>query len=144
MKKLITMIVLFTFCITLGGCGKNSKKTTWEMQSIQGKDGKVIYCSDENKDIYKEATVKNISAVLEDSSISITNKNTGEKWIGKCKKLDSSQSDTVIYEVIFDDDIKGHIGKSITKYADNTQIDTLIVSCNEYALNFFESTDIVD
>lgn len=108
------------------------------MQSIQDKNGEVIYCSNENKDIYPNATIKDIVCILQGSSITITDTNSGNEWIGNCTIIDSSES---IYEVIFDNNEIGIMGKSVTKYADNTQENTLIISCGGYSLNFTANTD---
>ena len=99
MKKLITAILLFIFCICISGCSKDNQKTTWNMRSIQDKNGEVIYCSNESKDTYSNAIVKDIVCILQGSSVTITDKNSSNKWIGNWTKMDSSQD---IHEVIFD------------------------------------------
>ncbi|WP_270648169.1 hypothetical protein [Paeniclostridium hominis] len=108
------------------------------MRSIQGNNGEVIYCSNKNKDTFPNAIVKDIICILQGSSINITDKNNGNKWIGSCTIIDSPQG---IYEVIFDNNEKGIMGKSITKYSDNTQENTLVISCEGYTLYFTENTD---
>ena len=138
MKKLIIAVILFIFCICISGCSRDNQKTIWNMQSIQGNNGEVIYCSNENKDAFPNATIKDIVCFLQGSSITITDKNSGNEWIGNCKIINSSES---IYEVIFDNNEIGIMGRSVTKYADNTQENTLIISCGGYTLYFTESTD---
>lgn len=138
MKKLITAILLFMFCIYISGCSNDDKKTTWNMRSIQDNNGEVIYCSNESKDVYSNAIVKDIVCILQGSSVTITDKISGNKWIGTCTKMDSSQD---IYEVIFDNNKKGVLSKSITKYKDTSKENTLIVSCEGYTLYFTENTD---
>ncbi|WP_195237339.1 hypothetical protein [Romboutsia sp. 1001285H_161024_C4] len=138
MKKLITVIMLFVSCICISGCSRANQKTIWNMDYIQGKGGGVIYCSNKNKDIYQNATIKNIVCILQESSITITDKDTGDEWIGNCKIIDEDSKST-LYEVIFDNNETGHLVKSFTKYADNTQHDTLIISCGEYSLNLTEN-----
>lgn len=97
------------------------------MEYIQGKGGEVIYCSKENKDTYPNADIKNILCTLEETSITIRDRDTGEERIGNCKIMDKD-SKSIIYEVKFDDSETGNLVKSFTKYADNTQHDTLIIS----------------
>ena len=138
MKKLITAILLFIFCICISGCSKDNQKTTWNMRSIQDKNGEVIYCSNESKDAYSNAIVKDIVCILQGSSVTITDKNSSNKWIGNCTKMDSSQD---IHEVIFDNNKKGILSKSITKYADNIKENTLVISCEGSTLYFTENTD---
>lgn len=140
MKKLITVILLFIFCICISGCSSDNQKTIWNMRSIQDNNGKVIYCSNENKDAFPNATIKDIVCILQGSSITITDKNSGNEWIGNCKIIDEDSKST-LYEVIFDNNKKGHLVKSFTKYADNTQENTLVVSCEGYTLYFNENTD---
>lgn len=134
MKKIIIVITLFISCLCISGCSNNNQKTIWNMEYIQGKGGEVIYCSNENKDIYPNADVKNIVCVLQESSVTITDKDTDEEWIGNCKIIDEDIKST-LYEVVFDNNETGHLVKSFTKYADNTQHDTLIVSYGAYSLN---------
>ena len=138
MKKLITVILLFMFCICISGCSNNNQKTTWNMRSIQDNNGEVIYCSNESKDTYSNAIVKDIVCILQGSSVTITDKNSSNKWIGNCTKMDSSQD---IHEVIFDNNKKGILSKSITKYADNIKENTLVISCEGSTLYFTENTD---
>lgn len=138
MKKLITVILLFMFCICISGCSNNNQKTTWNMRSIQDNNGEVIYCSNESKDIYSNAIVKDVVCILQGSSVIITDKSNCNKWIGTCTKMDSSQD---IYEIIFDNNKKGVLSKSITKYEDTTKENTLVVSCEGYTLYFNENTD---
>ncbi|WP_195948431.1 hypothetical protein [Paraclostridium bifermentans] len=138
MKKLITVILLFMFCICISGCSNNNQKTTWNMRSIQDNNGEVIYCSNESKDVYLNAIVKDVVCILQGSSVTITDKSSSNKWIGTCTKMDSSKD---IYEVIFDNNKKGTLSKSVTKYEDNTKENTLVISCEGYTLYFNENTD---
>lgn len=138
MKKLIIAVILFTLCIYISGCSRDNQKTIWNMQSIQDNNGKIIYCCDKNKDIYPNATIKDIVCILQGSSITITDKNRSNEWIGKCTIIDSSEN---IYEIIFDNNETGTMGKSVTKYADNTQENTLVISCKGYTVYFTENTD---
>ncbi len=138
MKKIITAILLCMFCICISGCSNDNQKTTWNMRSIQDNNGEVIYCSNESKDVYSNAIVKDIVCILQGSSVTITDKSSNNKWIGNCTKMDSSQD---IYEVIFDNNKKGVLSKSITKYEDKTNENTLVVSCEGYTLYFTENTD---
>lgn len=133
MKKLITVITLFFSCICISGCSGDNQKIVWNMDYIQGKAGEVIYCSDENKKIYPNADIKNINCILQESSITITDKDTGNEWIGTYEII-GEDSKSSIYEIKFDNNKTGHLVKSFTKYEDNTQHDTLIISCEEYAL----------
>ncbi|MEG2993755.1 MAG: hypothetical protein RR847_05745 [Bacilli bacterium] len=136
MKKLITTILLFIFCVCISGCSKNNEKTIWNMRSIQGNNGEVIYCSSENKDAFPNAIVKDIICVLQGSSVTITDKNNGNEWIGNCTIINYSQG---IYEIIFDNNEKCIMGKSITKYVDNTKENTVVISCGGYTLYFTEN-----
>lgn len=137
MKKLITAILLFMFCICISGCSNNNQKTTWNMRSIQDNNGEVIYCSNESKDVYSNAIVKDVVCILQGSSVIITDNSSSNKWIGTCTKMDSSQD---IYEIIFDNNKKGVLSKSVTKYEDTTKENTLVVSCEGYTLYFTENT----
>lgn len=134
MKKIIIFITVFIFCFCISGCSNDNQKTTWNMEYIQGKDGEVIYCSKENKNIYPNADIKNIICILEKKHITIRNKDTGEEWMGSCKKI-GKDNKSIIYEVKFDDNKTGNLVKSFTKYENNTQHDTLIISSGEYSLN---------
>lgn len=138
MKKLIIAVILFALCIYISGCSMDNQKTIWNMQSIQDNNGRVIYCCDKNKDIYPNATIKDIVCVLQGSSITITDKNRGNTWIGKCTAINSSEN---IYEIIFDNNEIGTMGKSVTKYTDKTQENTLVISCKGYTAYFNENTE---
>lgn len=138
MKKLIIFTIAFIFGVFAIGCSRDNHKTNWNMNYIQGKGGEIIYCSNENKDNYLNATTKDIVCTLEESSIIITDKDTGEEWIGKCEIVDKD-SESTLYKIIFDNNETGYLVKSFTKYADNTQHGTLIISNNQYLLNFTEN-----
>lgn len=134
MKKIIKFITVCISCFCISGCSNDNQKTIWNMEYIQGKGGEIIYCSNKNKDVYPNADIKNIVCTLQESSITITDEDTGEKWIGNCKIIDKDSKST-IYEVKFDNNETGNLVKSFTKYTDNTQHDTLIISYGEYSLN---------
>lgn len=138
MKKIITVILLCMFCIFISGCSKDNQRTAWNMRSIQYNNREVIYCSSKSKDAFPNAIIKDIVCILQGSSVTITDKSSNNKWIGNCTKMDSSQD---IYEVIFDNNKKGILSKSITKYSDTTKENTLIISCEGYTLYFTENTD---
>ena len=135
MKKLITVITLLLSCICINGCSVDNQKIVWNMDYIQGKHGEVIYCSDENKYIYPNADIKNITCILQDSFFTITDNDTDNKWIGTYKII-AEDSNSSIYGVKFDNNKTGHLIKSFTKYADNTQHNTMIISCEKYSLTF--------
>lgn len=141
MKKLIIVIIMVVFFIS--GCSKDNQETSWNMRSVQDKSGKVIYCSSETQDLHLNAKSKNVTCILKEPSITIINQDSGEEWTGKCKIIDKDSIAT-IYEVVFDNNKTGHIAKSITKYADNTQENTLIISCEGYYLNLTENIDEVN
>ena len=82
MKKVVTAILLCMFCICIIGCSNDNQKTTWNMRSIQDNNGEVIYCSNESKDAYSNAIVKDIVCILQGSSVTITDKSNNNKWIG--------------------------------------------------------------
>lgn len=138
MKKLITVIIMIVFFIS--GCSKSNQETSWNMRTVQDKSGKVIYCSSETQDLHLNAKAKNITCDLKEPSVIITDQDSGKSWNGKCKIIDKDSLGT-IYEVVFDNNKNGHITKSITKYADNTQENTLIISCEGYYLNLSENVD---
>lgn len=142
MKKILRLVYLFlTTILLVMGCNSKDirdfnieertlKETVWNMEYIQGKDGDVIYCANKNKNIYPDADIKNIICTLQQSSVKIMDKDTGEEHIGKLKKIGEE-----IYEVIFDNNESGYISKSYTEYNDRTKVDTLIISCEKYSLN---------
>ena len=113
---------------------KNNQKTIWNMEYIQDKGGDVIYCSNENKDIYPNADIKTIECILQQSSIIIIDKDTENEWIGHYRMINEDKK-TELYEVTFDNKEIGHMVKSFTEYMDKTYQDTLIISCGEYSIN---------
>ncbi|MGL4911247.1 MAG: hypothetical protein ACRC3Y_02320 [Romboutsia sp.] len=135
MKKLITIIILCSSFICISGCNLYNQKIIWNLEYIQNKSGEIIYCSMENKDIYPDATIKNIICVLQESNLTITDKDTDTEWSGNYKQIESIGNHTSIYEIIFDSET-GKLVKSFTKYVDGTSHDTLIISCGEYSLTF--------
>lgn len=114
--------------------GCSTKETVWSMEYIQGKDGKVIYCSNKNKDIYPNAEIKSIECILKGDKVTISNKDTKEQWIGNYEVI-GEDSKSTIYEVKFADNSTVNMVKSFTEYEDKTKVDTLIISNKEYVLN---------
>lgn len=141
MKKIFALLLIVVASFSLSACeGKSTSidPTIWVMSSIQStSDGAVTYCSAKEKDNFPEADVRDISCNIDGSTITIRNNETSEEWNGTYKLLDSNDERT-IYEVTIEGE-KCQAVKSVTEYENDAGTrDTLILSCKDYVLNFFD------
>lgn len=134
---MLTIVVFLSLSACDGGSSASIEPTIWVMSSIQrADDGAVIYCSANEKNHYVGADVRDITCHISGSSIEILNNETSEKWNGTYRLLDSDDTSS-IYEATIEDAVCQMV-KSVTGYKDETEArDTLILSCEDYVLNFF-------
>lgn len=141
MKRVFAFMLTFVVCLSLSACDGGSsasiEPTILVMSSIQrADDGAVIYCSANEKNHYVGADARDITCHISGSSIEILNNETSEKWSGTYRLLDSDDTSS-IYEATIEDAVCQMV-KGVTEYEDGTEArDTLILSCEDYVLNFF-------
>lgn len=141
MKKLLALVLVIATSLILSACGgqKSSfiEPTAWVMSSVQSSsDGAIVYCSANEKEDYPEADVRDIICNIDGSAIEILNNDTSEEWNGTYKVVDNNEKRS-IYEVTIGGE-EGQMVKSLTEYDDTAPQNTLILSCGDYVLNFFE------
>ena len=141
MKRVFAFMLMVVVCFSLSACGRENsvsiEPTIWVMSTIQrANDGAIVYCSSNEENHYAGAEVRDFTCNINGSSIEILNNETSEKWSGTYRLLDSDDTSSV-YEATIGDTVCQMV-KSMTEYEDGTEArDTLILSFEDYVLNFF-------
>ena len=144
MKKLTTLLLAVCVLTTvLTGCNSQSieiEDHNWKYSTIQNsKDGQVIYCSTENKNLYEDAEVLDIWCSADDGILLISNNDTQETW-SFTYSLNSKDSNSCIYDVKYsgDNEVSGMATVGITDKVREHDEYTLIITIGDYVLNFAE------
>lgn len=144
MKKLTTLLLSACILITLlTGCSSKVveiEEHNWKYSTIQNREnGQVIYCSTENKKLYEDAEVLDIWCSADDGILLISNNNTQETW-SFTYSLNSKSSNSCLYDVRYsaDNEVSGMATVGITDKANENDEYTLIITIDDYVLNFAE------
>lgn len=141
MKKIIVfaMSALMLFCSV--SCGSNNSFSIdshiWTMttiQSVQDNGAVVAYGPDSSTS--DNASKINMVCNAEKGTFTITDKTNNQSYSGKYTEK-SASSDSTVYDISIGD-TSGMAVVSFTKYNDASQVNTLILSFEDYSLTFFE------
>ena len=146
MKKVFitsTLISLFLM-IGLTGCSSASDMSIdnfkWELNTVQSTDdnGAVIAYNPNNglmeATAYPEAKPVDMYLTAGDGRFVLTNGADGETYEGTYKMI-SDKDKSAIYEITLGENI-GYASVAMTSYHNGSQVPTLNISINDYALNF--------
>lgn len=144
MKKVITIILSALLLVCLVGCGNTAKYAfndyTWTMTSVQSveQNGDFVAYSPSDttfdKTTYPNAVAIEMTCSAENGTFSIVDKTNNQTYEGTYKVMNNS-SESTIYEIAIGEE-EGTAVVSVTKYHDETEIPTMIISIGDYALNF--------
>ncbi len=144
MKKVVAVILSALLTICLVACGNNPKYAiedyTWTMMSEQSFEENGAFVafvpSDDTFDIetYPEAVVIDMTCSTKSGTFSIVDK-TNDKTYNGTYKISESNVETTIYEISIDES-NGTAVVSSTNYHDGTKISTMILTIDNYTLNF--------
>lgn len=144
MKRIIAFILSALTCMCLVACGNNQKYAiddyTWVMSTIQSveQNGDFVAYAPSNvtfdKNAYPNAVSIDMTCSAKNGALSILDKTNNKTYNGSYKVTNNS-SQTVIYEIVIEDK-SGTVVVSVTDNQDGTVIPTMILSIDDYALNF--------
>ena len=141
MKKMMSFVLTAIMIFALVGCSNNAvseiEVNSWKMTTVQSveNDGQVIaYGSDDNSTL-DSATKIDLECKAENGNLTLSDLTNNKTYTGTYL-LKSSSSESTIYEVHIGD-AEGLAVVSFTKYNDDTQKPTLILSMENFAVNFF-------
>ena len=139
MKRTISIILILI--VMLVGCtSSNDSKLeshVWSMTTVQSidADGQAIAYGSSGSITLDTAIGVDLICSMANGEITLTDKTNSHTYNGTYS-LKSSDAKSEIYEVKIGD-TTGMAVYSVTTYSDDTEIDTLIISLGDYALNFF-------
>jgi len=144
MKKLSILICFIV--LVLAGCSNKESTTgnvpniednTWQMTTVQSieADGQVIVHAPGTVGVPDTSVEVVLKCAAADGDITLTDEANGNTYTGTYELTDTSQ-ETRIYEIVVGDS-EGMAVVSMTTYQDERQTPTLIISLDDYALNFF-------
>ena len=141
--KIFSLLLACVMLLSFSGC--SSKKTKiedhdWKFSMVQNReDGQVIYCSDDNKELYDGAEVLDIWCSIDDGIMLVSNNDTQETWLFTYS-LTNKEQEAYIYDVLYssDEEITGIATVGITTKQNETDEYTLIVTIDEFTLYFTE------
>ncbi len=145
MKKIgLSVILMFVIALALSGCSsKDSIKIgnyTWTMTTIQSEnaDAQVVAYGTDGSSTLETAVLVKLECKAENGVLTLTD-NTNNKTYTGSYKLTDTNSDSVIYDVEIGN-ISGKAVCSLTTYNKENSKPTLIISLDNYTLNFFANT----
>ncbi len=144
-KKYVAILLAVVMIFSFSSCGQNDNQIdayTWNLATIQStENGGVIIAYDPNValagDSYANATAIEISLSAENGKLVMQDKTNAKTYEGTYSVTDNNAQST-IYKITIDGK-EGAAVLSDTKYADGTSVATLILSVDDYALNFTPS-----
>lgn len=147
-KKYVVILLAVIMIFSFTACGQNGNKIdkyTWNLATVQSvEENGAIIAYDPNValagDSYANATAIEISLSAENGKLIMKDKTNNKTYEGTYSVTDNN-AQSIIYKITVD----GKEGTAIlsdTEYADGTSVATLILSVNDYALNFQENNII--
>lgn len=144
MKKLSLVLTSLLVALCLVACNKSSSQSiegiSWELSVIQSgqEDGSIVAYNPSaiitSSDVYPDAVSVDMSLTASGGNFSLADISNDKTYEGTYKVLDSKQ-DSVIYEITMDG-YSGNAVVSMSSYHDGSEVPTLIVSIDNYTLNF--------
>lgn len=141
MRRISSICMLLTLLLMVG-CGKTNanvpsiEEYTWTMFSVQSaEDGQVIAYGERGDSTLDTAKKIELTCVVSDGSLTITDKTNGKSYSGTYRLKDTS-SQAVIYDVVIDEK-EGIAVVSMTTYNDDSGEPTFIIRLDDYAVNFY-------
>ena len=115
----------------------NIEDHAWQMTTVQSveADGQVIVHAPETVGVPDTSVEVVLKCAAADGDLTLTDESNGNTYTGTYELTDTSQ-ETRIYEIVVGDS-EGMAVVSMTTYQDESRTPTLIISLDDYALNFF-------
>lgn len=142
MKKMVC--ILFVCLILFAGCSKSRsvriEDHIWEMNSVQSvsEDGAAVAYGPQGSSTLEDAVELDMVCEAQGGVLSLTDKTNGKTYTGTYSET-QTDSKSVIYEIKIDSKI-GYVSCAMTEYGDGSKRPTLIISVEDYAINFFADT----
>lgn len=143
MKRFLVLTMAVILVFTLTSCGNKDYQIDsqeWIMTTIQNtKDGTIIACGSDSTNVNDNAEKIEMTCKAEKGNITI-NDLTNEKVYSGEYTLNIESPDSTIYKISIGES-EGMAVVSYTQYDDDSQVNTLILSLEDYALSFFEKNN---
>lgn len=148
MRKITALLLTFIMVLTFTGCsqqaGHNSNhkfdiaSQDWTMTIIQSQNtddaGLIIACGADSSEASDQAEEIDMVCSAEKGQLTLTDRTNGKIYSGTYSVKDSS-AEATIYDITMGE-AKGMAVVSDTKYHDGSQVGTLILSFEDYAISF--------
>ena len=141
MKKCTAFFSAAVLLFALAGChsydGPEIESGDWKMTSVQSmaEQGQAVAFGPEGSSTLSDAVELELDCQAEDGVLTLTDRTIGTTYTGTYRTMDTSQ-ESMIYQITLGEK-EGTAVVSVTQYADRTERGTLILSVEDYALNFF-------
>lgn len=142
-NKIIPFVLLFVLVVCLVGCDGTVKYSIegydWIMTTAQSAENGNFVAYNPSDDPFDAENYPNAVAVeltfkAKNGLLTIENKTDGVNYAGTYKEISSSSAGTQ-YEITIGEK-SGMAVASATKYSDGTEVLTLVLSVDGYAINF--------
>ena len=147
MKKIIALFLTFGMVLAFTACGQQVQNDSnnefdiasqeWTMTTIQSQsaeDNGMIVAYGSNGSVSEQAAKIDMVCSAEEGQFIITDQTNSKTYSGEYT-VKSKSADSTIYDISIGD-AKGMAVVSYTKYNDDSQVGTLILSFEDYALSF--------
>ena len=144
MKKMIGLIALLILMMGLVGCNGNVvaiEDYEWKMRTVMGNDienaqepDKLVIAVGEADELYPDAEIVDLTLIAKDGKITITDSTNSKEYAGTYEAIKKTPKGTD-YEITIDGTV-GYATVAPTEYYDGSEIPTLPINIDEYALYF--------
>ena len=143
MRKIICIVLLLCLVLFTGCAQPQSigiEDYVWQMSSIQsgGKNGAAVAYGPEGSSTLEDAVELDIACEASAGVLTLTNRTNGKTYIGTQSEIQTDPK-SVIYEIEIDSK-SGYATCARTEFGDGSARPTLIISVEDYAINFFADT----
>ena len=146
MRKICTLLLSTILIFSLTSCKQTGRMTIenneWVLSTIQSSEqngGIIAYNPNDNTVIVSEnAIMIELSCSAKDNVLTFFDETNSKTYTGVYKELNDNFEST-IYEITINETQQGTAVASTTEYANGKEIPTLIITLNNYTLNFYSN-----
>lgn len=144
MRKILSVFLISLLAFTLSSCNADVvaiEDYEWKMRTVMGNDienaqypDEFVIAVGEADELYPDAEIVDLTLIAKDGKITITDSTNGREYAGTYEVINKTPKGTD-YEITIDETV-GYATVAPTEYNDGSEIPTLPINIDDYALYF--------